>query len=298
VDGVTSFERAEVPQQVYLEILDEVVAAVESTDVPFAFIGGIASTALGRRRYGQDMDVFVEPGDAPTVLKALEDAGFETQETNPKWLFKALKKRVLVDVIFDAWGGIRFDAERQARVRAVEFEGRRLPVLGPEDLMIMKANLFEEHKPRHWFDALALIRPDLDWNYLVRRSQPIARQVLALLIFGQQRGLPVPDGVIRKLYESIYAAEPAKPSSEDEHERQLAAHVHERLAADVRVSQPELEVSVHHGQVIVSGVVATAERQREISQVLSEMLGPGVAENRTRVLPMKDAGAAEKVPRP
>jgi hypothetical protein len=241
------------------------------------------------------MDVFVEPGDAPTLLEALARAGFETDQTNPSWLFKAAKEGVTVDLIFDAWGGIRFDAERRARVREVEFEGRRLPVLGPEDLLIMKANLFEEHKPRHWFDALALIKPDLDWDYLVERARPLARQVLSLLLFGQQRGLPVPDQAIKELYDGVYGGTASRPPTEHERERRLAARVHERLTADVRVSQPELEVSVHHGRVIVSGMVATAERQREISEVLSEMLGAGIAENRTRVLPMKEADAPEKV---
>jgi hypothetical protein len=292
---VTSFQRKEVPHEVYLRILDEALAAARGSDVPFALIGGIASTALGRHRYGQDVDFFVEPGDARTLLEHLAKAGFATQETNPKWLFKAIKDGVLVDVIFDAWGGIRFDGERQSRIREVEFEGRRVPVVGPEDLLIMKANLFEEHKPRHWFDALAVIKPDLDWPYLVRRSRPLARQVLSLLLFGQQRGLPVPDAVIKDLFDGVYAGAEARPSREGERERQLAAQVHERLAADIRVNQPELEVSVHHGRVIVSGVVATPERQQEISQVLSEMLGPGVAENRTRVLAIREGDTAEKV---
>ena len=283
------------PHEVYLRVLDDALGAASSSGIPFALIGGIASTALGRRRYGQDIDVFVEPGDARAFLEALASAGFATQETNPKWLFKAIKEGVLVDVIFDAWGGIRFDGERQARVRRVEFEGRRLPVVGPEDLLVMKANLFEEHKPRHWFDALALIKPDLDWPYLVRRSRPLARQVLSLLIFGQQRGLAVPDAVIRDLFEGVYSGAEARPSQEGERERQLAAQVHERLAADIRVNQPELEVSVHHGRVVVTGVVATPERQREVSEVLGEMLGPGVAENRTRVLTIRDGGSAEKV---
>jgi predicted nucleotidyltransferase len=292
---MATFERAGVPKHVFLEVLDEVVEVARSSGVPFAFIGGIASTALGRKRYGQDMDLFVEPGDAPTLLEALGRAGFETELTNPKWLFKASKDGVVVDLIFDAWGGLHFDADCQARVVEAEFEGRRIPVLGPEDLLIMKANLFEEHKPRHWFDALALIKPGLDWEYLVRRARPLARQVLSLLMFGQQRGLPVPDGAVKQLYDGVYAGAATKPTSEDEGERRLAAHVHERLAADVRVSQPELEVSVHRGRVIVSGVVATPERQNEVSEVLAEMLGPGVAENRTRVLPLKEADRPEKV---
>jgi predicted nucleotidyltransferase len=292
---VTTFQRREVPHEVYLRILDDALAAAHESAVPFALIGGIASTALGRHRYGQDVDFFVEPGDARTLLEHLDRAGFAVQETNPKWLFKAIKEGVLVDVIFDAWGGIRFDGERQARVRDVDFEGRRVPVVGPEDLLIMKANLFEEHKPRHWFDALAVIKPDLDWPYLVRRSRPLARQVLALLLFGQQRGLPVPDSVIRELFDGVFAGTEARPSREGERERQLAAQVHERLAADIRVNQPELEVSVHHGRVVVTGVVATPERQQEVSQVLTEMFGPGVAENRTRVLAIREGGAAEKV---
>ena len=292
---MTSFQRREVPRETYLKVLDQVLAAARSSQVPFAVIGGIASTALGRNRFGQDVDLFVAPGDAATLLDALARAGFKTQKTNPKWLYKAVRDRVLVDVIFDAWGGIRFDGEHQAHMREVQFEGRRLPVLAPEDLLIMKANLFEEHKPRHWFDALGVIKADLDWDYLVRRSRPLARQVLSLLLFGQQRGLPVPDYVVRDLFEGVYAGSASHPAGETDQGRRLAARVHERLAADIRVSQPELEVSFAQGRVVVTGMVATAERQKEVSEVLAEMLGPGVAENKTRVQPLDAADAAEKV---
>src|SRR5919198_2446646 len=78
LNRVTTFERREVPHEVYLRVLDDALGAARSAGIPFALIGGIASTALGRHRYGQDIDIFVEAGDARTLLEALAKAGFAT----------------------------------------------------------------------------------------------------------------------------------------------------------------------------------------------------------------------------
>src|SRR5438105_4792831 len=98
-------------------LLRETVAALGEADVPYALMGGLASSVYGRPRATADADVFVKAADAGRALEALGEAGFETEETNPKWIFKAAKHGLTVDLMFEVYGGITFDDEMLERAR-------------------------------------------------------------------------------------------------------------------------------------------------------------------------------------
>lgn len=193
---------------IFLEVLDESMRVVDRTGAPWALIGGIGSAALGRPRWshrGEDIDFFLRPEDARRVLEELAEAGFETEETYPDWLFKAYKKDVLVDVIFKSSGDIFLDDEMLSRVRIEEFKNRKVKVPSPEDLVVMKAVAHSEETPQYWFDALSIIaRSELDWDYVCRRARRHGvRRVLSLLLYAQSVDLVVPMDVVRKLFEMI-----------------------------------------------------------------------------------------------
>jgi predicted nucleotidyltransferase len=208
-----SFESRVVDEDTFLEVLGEAVRALEGHQVPYVMIGGIASTILGRPRWTRDLDLFVRQEDALRSLQALGEAGFSTQRTDPFWLYKAIKRGVLVDVIFRSTGDIYLDEEMLARSRVEEFKGQRVRVLAPEDLLVIKAVVHDEKTPRHWYDALGIIgHSDLDWDYLLRRSRRAARRVLSLLLYAQSNDLLVPQGVVRQLFELI--SEPAPDRAE------------------------------------------------------------------------------------
>ena len=76
------------------------------------------------------------------------------------------------------------------------FAGRRLPLMSREDLIVSKALAHQEHSPRHWYDALALIAAaELDWPYLLHRARRGPKRVASLLLYAQSKDLPVPDPV-------------------------------------------------------------------------------------------------------
>jgi hypothetical protein len=77
-------------------------------------------------------------------------------------------------------------------------------VIAAEDLAVIKALVHKEHSPRHWFDALALLRrDDLDWDYLVRRAvQHGPLRVLSLLYYARSNDQVVPDRAISGLLEA------------------------------------------------------------------------------------------------
>ena len=229
-----------------MRVLGDAIRVAGATGLPHAFMGGIASTALGRPRWTHDIDLCVRPQDARAMLAAFADAGYQTEETDQTWLYKATRDGVLVDLIFESTGGIVLDDEMLSRVRQGSFGHLRLNVLGPEDLLVIKAIVHREHRQRHWFDALALVETgELDWPYLLRRAAPGPRRVASLLLYAQTDGLQVPDWVIEALLEQAREQE-AGAGVPDEY---LVAHAGEALAADPRTAELELDVSVDGREV-------------------------------------------------
>jgi predicted nucleotidyltransferase len=196
----TGFACEAVPEDTYVGVLRRVAEAVDATGLPWAVIGGIAAALHGRPRWTYDIDLFVQPHDARAVLDALAGAGFDTEERDEQWLFKAIDQGVLVDVIFRATADIYLDDRMIARVRRREFRGVSLPVVSAEDLVVIKATAFREHSARHWWDALGvLIRQDLDWEYLLWRARHSTRRVASLLLFAQSLDIAVPAAVGRRI---------------------------------------------------------------------------------------------------
>jgi predicted nucleotidyltransferase len=199
------FERQEVSEEVFLRVLGEATGALRQESIDHAIMGGLGSAAFGRARWTLDVDLFVRPQDARRALEALAANGFEPHQTKHNWLHKAVKEQVLVDLIFTAKGGIYLDDDMLARVRTVEFRGVELPVVPPEDLIVMKAIAHDQDTPRYWHDALGIIaHADLDWDYLVRRARVGPRRVLSLLLHAQSDDLVVPDTAVRQLFRWIY----------------------------------------------------------------------------------------------
>lgn len=194
---------ARVEEHVFLDVLREAARALAEAGVPHVFMGGLASAAMGRPRWTHDIDVFVKPEDNRRVLDILGAAGFATQETDPAWLYKALKSEVLVDVIFRSAGRVALDDEMVERARISEVAGILVPVISAEDLIVIKALVFKERAPRHWYDALALLqRTDLDWDYLVRRALRYdSGRVLSLLVYARSEDRAVPAEALDRLFD-------------------------------------------------------------------------------------------------
>jgi hypothetical protein len=194
----------DVDEQAFLLTLDETVAALDAADVPYLFMGGIASACQGRPRYTHDIDLFVRPQDARPALDALAAHGFDTEETYAEWLYKAFKHAQMVDIIFRSTGDIYLDDEMLQRAPIQPFMSRDVRIIPAEDLIVIKAIVHNEHMPRHWHDALALLAvADLDWEYLVRRARKGVRRVLSLLLYAQSNDLVVPPGPVRELFALI-----------------------------------------------------------------------------------------------
>lgn len=204
--------KGEVDKKMLVRVLGEAVKALEDEDIPYLVIGGVVAALAGCPRFTHDIDVLVKGQDARLALAALERAGFVTDETEPQWLFKAVKEGVLVDVIFRSEGDVLLDDEMLERATEREFEGVKVRAIPLEDFIIIKALAHKENTGRHWYDALALLaNQDIDWDYLVRRSvQRGPHRVLSLLFYAKSTDIVVPDRVIHELYSVILEPEKAE----------------------------------------------------------------------------------------
>jgi len=192
----------------FLRVLDEALEALHTAEIPFLLIGGIGSAVYGRDQGTRDIDVFVRPETARRVLEELGARGFETKEVAERWLSKAMKHGVLVDVIFRSTRDILLGDEMLRRSRVMPFRGREVPLAPPEDLVVMKACAMSEDTSRYWYDAVSIIaHSELDWDYLVARAREHgARRLLSLLLFATSLDIVVPSEPIETLYDAIGAA--------------------------------------------------------------------------------------------
>ncbi len=188
--------------------LAEAIAALRRSGAAFLVIGGMSTAAFARPRMTDDIDIFVRPDGAPRALDALSAAGFETEETDPHWIYKAFKHGVLVDVIFRSTGDLYLDEEMLSRADEQEHLGVAVPLVAPEDLLVIKAVAANEDSPQHWHDALSVIALcRLDWPYLVRRARQAGpRRVLSLLLYAESNDLAVPAEVVEELFAVVHPA--------------------------------------------------------------------------------------------
>jgi hypothetical protein len=192
----------------YARVLRVATATLDRSDIPHVVFGSIALKALGRPRPGvpdEDIDLMIRPPDANPALRALENDGFVVEETDPSWLNKATLAGITVDLIFRTAGEMHLDDQMLSRAVPHQVDGTTVRLIPAEDLAVMKAVLYEEHRPFEWFDALALIsRPDLDWDYLVRRAvRHGAQRVLSLLLYARSSGVTVPGEAVDGLVTAV-----------------------------------------------------------------------------------------------
>jgi predicted nucleotidyltransferase len=298
-------------------VLEEVVASLEDSGLRYAFIGGIASGGLGRPRSTYDIDLFVRPEDAELALRALQKRGFQTERTDPNWLYKAFKEDILVDVIFKSKGEIYFDQEMHKRVITAEYHGRRLRLVSPEDLLIIKAAAHSEATPNHWQDAIALLSyANLDWSYVIWRARRAPRRVLSLLLYAQSIDVWVPNQAVHELYHSLFGGvgemgtpalstiaprgtAAARPVSVLPRARARSAyataHLREALAEDPRTNELDILIDFEGDTLLLRGEVAESERKAAVEAVAREVFPNCRVENQLRVLKIEASGEPEEM---
>ena len=320
--------------EIFNRVLFATVDALTENKIPYALIGGIAASGLGRPRSTHDIDVFVRPEDADAALEALAKNGFETERRDPRWLFKGWRDEMMVDIIFKSQGDIYFDDEMQAHAKMISFHGRNIPAVSPEDLVIIKAAVHAEVGPHHWHDALAILsHAPLDWDYLIRRARRAPRRLLALLIYAQSNDIWIPNQVIHDLFQVIFGESTSKPVSPNNyssaqvatvssgsatsatpqgktipssvsrpqpptlhnHGAYLVGHINEALAADKRTASLDVEVAVGGKKILVKGEAPSHDHRRSIEEVITGLADGFEVENQIRITEVRAPHTEELV---
>jgi predicted nucleotidyltransferase len=167
-----------------LETLKHASAALRDTDVRFVLGGGLAIWARGGPETEHDVDFFVKPEDAERALRALEGAGFRTEEPPEDWLYKAWHGDVMVDLIFSP-SGLTVDDEWLNRAEELEVHAIRMPVMRADDVLVAKLLAMREHEVDYdqVLEIARTVREQIDWDEVRRRTDgsPYAKAFFTLV---------------------------------------------------------------------------------------------------------------------
>jgi predicted nucleotidyltransferase len=253
-------------------VLSQTIEAMDESGIRYLFIGGIASRGLGRPRSTHDIDIFVMPEEAEFALRALAKNGFNVEKTDPTWLYKGFKENILVDVIFKSKGDIYLDSEMYQRMITTDFQGKRLRLVAPEDLLIIKAAAHSELTPNHWHDAIALLSyANIDWPYLVKRARRAPRRILSLLLYAQSNDIWVPNQVIHELFVNIFEgfsssakSQPTLTSAKGKEDR--LSYVSERVTSSAQPYMPPQDRSGERSVRPLHGSYAVAHLRERLAE--------------------------------
>jgi predicted nucleotidyltransferase len=166
-----------------LETLKHAAAALREADVRYVLGGGLAIWARGGPETEHDVDFFVKPEDAERALRALERAGFRSEEPPEEWLYKAWRGDVMVDLIFSPSGLVVDDALLD-RGEEIEVHAVRMPVMRAEDVLVAKLLALREHQVDYdsVLEVARTVREQIDWNEVRERTEgsPYAKAFFTL----------------------------------------------------------------------------------------------------------------------
>jgi predicted nucleotidyltransferase len=193
--------------ELWSRVLKESAHILDEHVIPYAAIGSIATTAMGYEEACSDIDLMVKGADSDRALEAFAERGYRTEKTEAEWLYKAVKDRVLVDLIFKVGekNQLSLDDEMIRRATEVDVHGQRVRVIASEDFLVMQAISNKVDAPDYWFKGLkAAACENLDWDYLIHRAAVAPTRVLSLLLYARSEGNDeIPKRVLGELYAAM-----------------------------------------------------------------------------------------------
>ncbi len=200
--------------------------ALNKARLPYVVSGAYAMYEYtGLWRHTKDLDLFLERRHVQAALDALADAGFEVEITDERWLAKAKKDELFIDLIFAAGNFVAcVDETWVQRARPAKVLGVSTLLASPEDLIRFKAFICERHR----FDGADIahmiqgLHGRLDWRYLVDHMGEHWELLLWHLIFFRYcypcRANEVPRWVMDELFQRYNAMLESRARAPDESE--------------------------------------------------------------------------------
>ncbi|MFN2217570.1 MAG: hypothetical protein ACK2UA_03110 [Anaerolineae bacterium] len=163
--------------------LREVAAKLDGAGMPWAVFAGAAAGVYGADRPLTDVDILVPAENGERLTELFPDAGVLFQQ--PGLLHLAFHG---IDLLAGL-GTADLDSEMAARLTRHELGGIRVPVIPPEDNILLKAmwGRGAEQGKHDWEDVEAMMAfvPSLDWAYLRRRAGMLDEVEKAQIVLGR-----------------------------------------------------------------------------------------------------------------
>ncbi len=122
------------------EVYGEVLDTLNQASIRYMLGGALALNAhTGIWRETKDLDLFVPEKTVARVLEVLEEAGFETEVTDPLWLAKAWKGDFFADIVHaNQNGAVPVKESWFLNAKETTVLGRRALVVPAEEMILSK----------------------------------------------------------------------------------------------------------------------------------------------------------------
>lgn len=188
------------------EIFREAIALLEEAPFDYAVGGGICTDHwTGGAQRINDIDLMIRKDDSVEILEVFADAGYQTAEMDHSWLHKTFKDGVTIDLMYELRNATTFDERFKEHRKQAELFGTLAYITAPEDqVAALVATADRETIGVHWFDIIDMMaKNDLEWGYLIARSQRMPLRMLSAIHFALSEQVPVQKGVIEQLNELV-----------------------------------------------------------------------------------------------
>jgi hypothetical protein len=191
------------PAQDDMQVVREVVDALDRLAIPYALGGSMASSVYGVMRYTQDADLTVEPfpGREQELADCFGDehyvsVGAMRQANHERGSFNIIHTTVGFKVDLFVRKQRPFEHSAMSRRRPLVFADRPqqpIHVLAPEDVILFKLEWYRtggETSERQWLDVVNVLqaqRDELDCGYLERWSRDLQIEDLLLRAWTEAR---------------------------------------------------------------------------------------------------------------
>jgi hypothetical protein len=153
-----------------------IIRAARERGIPFAVGGGLAAmTYADQWRNTKDLDLYALYRDREWLVQLLTEFGladyYEVQAYDRKWIYRAHRGEVIVDVIWAMANQRAQVDESWLRGPEVEAGGERFRLLGAEEAIWSKLYVLQRDRS-DWPDCLNVlygVGPQLDWQRLIVR---------------------------------------------------------------------------------------------------------------------------------
>lgn len=161
------------------DIYRNAIAGARERGIPFAVGGGLAAmTYASQWRNTKDLDFYLLYRDRERMIELLSGLGlsdyYEVEAYDRKWIYRAHRGDVIVDVIWAMANQRAQVDESWLRGPEVEAGGQRFRLLAPEEAIWSKLYVLQRDRC-DWPDCLNVlygVGPDLDWSRLITNAGP------------------------------------------------------------------------------------------------------------------------------